>query len=115
MDILKGQIRDNLITEENKNDIIYFTYSEQAAKRYGYHTAILKNGQRVNFTCQSKDKSTDDYKWEDKVTFEPVKRVDIVQWQYDNYLSMQSKMENITRKMMEREMDEKYGYRPNGF
>jgi hypothetical protein len=115
MDILKGQTRDNLITDENKNEIFYFTYSEKAAKTFGYHTAILENGQKIDFTCQSSDKSTDYYKWDDKVTFEPVKRVDIAQWQYDNFLSMESKMQNVMRKMMEKEMDDRYGYRPNGF
>ena len=103
--ILEGVIRDNLVTEENKNDSIYFEYSEKAAKQFGYHTAILNNGQKINFTCQSTGGFNDNYKFEDKVQFEPVKRTDIAKWQYDNYLSMQSKMQNVMSRRMQDEMN----------
>jgi hypothetical protein len=102
--VLEGFIRDNLIMDENRDDVIHFSYSGKAAKSFGYHTAILNNGEKIKFTCQTTDKSSDDeYKWEDKVQFEPIKRIDIAQWQYDNYLSMESKMTNVMRKMIEEE------------
>ncbi len=115
---LEGFINDNLITDENKDDVLYFEYSEKAAKQFGYHTAILNDGKRINFTSQTTGDYNQDYMWKDKVQFEPVKRIDISQWQYDNFLSMESKMSVVMSRMLQQEMNNRmrnYGNLSSGF
>jgi hypothetical protein len=100
---LQGVARDHVVTEENKNEIVHFAYSEKAAKQFGYHSAILKNGEKINFTCQGKQKDSN-YKWEDKVEFEPIKKSDIAQWQHDNFHTLESKINVMNQRRMEQEM-----------
>lgn len=74
----------------NKDKIEYYYFSAQAAKAHGYTTAILKNGEKIYYTCITDDEKADHYKWEDKVLMKTIKNTEEVkiinQIKGNNYL-----------------------------
>ena len=105
--IYNNKIQWGIIMDKEANQEIYFYYSEEAAQQFGYSTAILKSGEKLNFTCQSENEFSKMYGWKDKQELGPINKSDIEKWEFKKFLNPESQLRyQMDKNLQDRMYDE---------